>query len=445
MTDPIEQIHNEPLWRLASKVEKLVRGRLWLQVLAGLLLGVVLGIALGPSLGWVAPETARPLLGWIALPGRLFLSLIQMVVIPLVFASVIRGLGASDDMAQLKALGSRASLYFLATTTVAIVLGLGTAMLIRPGRFIDPASVGQLAGPDLSTAGGAASTSVPDAIVGLIPQNPLASLAGGEMLQVILFAVIMGIAMVSMPQERSAPLFDLLGSLQEVCMTIVKWAMKLAPVAVFGLIAQLAASAGLGVLAGVAGYAATVLLGLFLLVLVYALLLRVLAGRRVHVFMRDAGEALLLAFSTSSSAVTMPLSLMVAEEKLSVRPPIARFVIPLATTINMDGTALYQGVATVFLAQVFEVPLDMADLALVVVTAVGASIGSPATPGVGIVILASVLSGVGIPAAGIALIIGVDRLLDMSRTAVNVMGDLTACTVLDRWVPASTAEPASAK
>jgi Na+/H+-dicarboxylate symporter len=219
--------------------------------------------------------------------------------------------------------------------------------------------------------------------------------------------------------------------------------MRLAPFAVFGLIARLTSTVGVEVLGGMAVYVLTVLAGLALMMVAFVVLAALAGGMSPIRFLSAVREVVLLAFSTSSSAAVMPLSIQTAEEKLSIRPSIARFLVPLGATVNMNGTALYQGVATVFLAQVFEVPLGLFALVLVVVTAVSASIGSPATPGAGIVILAMVLEGAGIPTAGIALILGVDRILDMSRTAINGTGDLTACVVLDRWMGGEPAPTSS--
>jgi len=200
------------------------------------------------------------------------------------------------------------------------------------------------------------------------------------------------------------------------------------------LVAQLTSKVGLSALAAMGVYVATVLLGLAMLVVLYMLLMFAFTAERPWRFLRAVREVLLLAFSTSSSAAVMPLSIRTAEEKLGVRPSVSQFIIPLGATINMNGTALYQGVAAIFIAQVFGVDVGVSAMLLIVVTAVGASIGSPATPGVGIVVLAMVLEAAGIPTAGIALIMGVDRILDMSRTAVNVCGDLVACRLMDRWV-----------
>ena len=275
-------------------------------------------------------------------------------------------------------------------------------------------------------------------IVSILPANPLGSMVETEMLQVVLFGLIVGAAVVGMAPERARPLLELMDSIQEVCMTVVKWCMKIAPIAVFGLLAQITAKVGIDVLGGLTIYMGTVLAGLVCLLAFYCLLVST-AGRYSPLsFLSKIRETQLLAFSTSSSAATMPYSLETAQEKLGVRKSVAQFLIPLGATVNMDGTALYQGVATVFLAQVFGVQLGMTELVLVVVTAVAASIGAPSTPGVGIVILAMVLQSVGIPEAGIALIIGVDRILDMSRTSVNVTGDLTACLLMDRWMNLET-------
>jgi len=232
--------------------------------------------------------------------------------------------------------------------------------------------------------------------------------------------------------EHARPLLDLLRAVQAVSMVVVRWAMYLVPFAVFGLLAQITTRLGFDALLGVGVYLLTVLLGLAGVLLMYLAIYAFSTRKSPLIFLRNVREVMLLAFSTSSSAAVMPLSLRTAEEKLGVSPATAQFVIPLGTTINMAGTALYQVVATIFLAQVYAVDIGIGGLLLVVVLAVGASIGSPGTPGIGIVILSMLLTTMGIPPSGIALIIGVDRILDMCRTAVNVTGDLIASTVLDR-------------
>jgi Na+/H+-dicarboxylate symporter len=439
--DRTHRIHPLPLKYLSSSLDKLIKGRLWLKVLIGMVLGVATGVVLGPAVGLVAPETASAIGNWLALPGQLFLILIQMIVIPLVFASVIRGLTSGGSIEQLRRLGLRVAIYFVFTTAVAISIGMALALAIRPGQYIDSAMVQQAVGsgqvPALpSTVPGMPGLGeLPQTIVTLLPTNPLTSMVEGQMLQVVLFAIIIGVALVMMPREQSRPLLDVLGSLLEVCMTVVRVAMRLAPYAVFGLMTQLTTKIGLDALLGMAVYVGTVLLGLALLLGFYLLMVLVVGRMRPGTFLVAAREVMLLAFSTSSSAAVLPVTMKTAQDKLHIRGSVAQFVVPLGATINMDGTALYQGVAAIFLAQVFGVDIGTGGMLLIIVTAVGASIGAPATPGVGIVILAMVLESVHVPVAGIALIIGVDRVLDMSRTAVNVCGDLAACTVMDRWLP----------
>jgi Na+/H+-dicarboxylate symporter len=431
----LEHLQPRSLARLSGQLAGMVEGRLWLKVLIAMALGLLFGSLLGPSAGLVEPATGATIGSWLALPGRLFLASIQMIVIPLVIASIIRGLAASENLEQLKKMGLRVTLFFILTTAVAASIGLLVANAIDPGE-----SLTSLAGSQLSTSSPAEVPAtpglqqLPDTVIGLLPGNPLDAMVEGEMLQIVIFSIIFGIALVSMVPDQARPMLELLGSLQEICMTVVRWAMKLAPVAVFGLMAQLSTQIGFGALLGMAVYVLTVMLGLALMLAVYLLLLWLFTGQGPLVFMRSASNLMLLAFSTSSSAAVMPLSIETAEQQFKVRSSISQFVIPLGATINMNGTALYQAVATVFIAQVYGVELSLGALALVVAMAVGASIGSPATPGVGIVILAMVLETVGIPAAGIALIMGVDRILDMSRTAINVTGDLVACLLMDKWL-----------
>lgn len=439
----IQALYPRSLKYLTGQLQMLVRGRLWLQVLIGMVLGIGVGIAMGPSVGWIDQRTARVVTDWFAFPGKLFLALIQMIVIPLVFASIIRGLAATEDLEQLRQIGLRVVLFFVATTAIAITIGLVLASLIQPGDYIDSQALQATLGPATQVAAEAVPAGVnleelPQAVLSLLPSNPLYSMVESNMLQVVIFALVVGVALVMMAPAQSRPLLELLGSLQEVCMTVVRWAMLLAPVAVFGLLAQLTAKLGLNALLGMAVYVGTVLLGLLMLFILYLVILFVVARIGPMQFIRSVREVLLLAFSTSSSAAVMPLSIKTAEEALNVRPSVSQFVIPLGATINMNGTALYQGVAAIFLAQVFGIDISLGGMALIVLTAVGASIGAPATPGVGIVILSMVLGSVGVPAAGIALIMGVDRILDMSRTAINVSGDLVAAKLMDVWVGSKT-------
>ncbi|NIY77114.1 dicarboxylate/amino acid:cation symporter [Thalassospira sp. HF15] len=436
MTAGGDRLRRRSLLPFAYSLQSLVHGRLWLQVLVGMVAGVCTGLLLGPTTGLLSKETSAVVGNWLAFPGHLFLALIQMIVIPLVFSSIIRGLCSSDDIDQLRRLGVRATLFFVLTTAVSVTIGVALALFVRPGDYVDASNLG-LAGAidapgDVAEGGGAGILDLPDHVLTLLPSNPLSSMVESNMLQVVIFASIFGVALVVMQRDKARPVLDLLASLQEVCLTIVKWAMWLAPFAVFGLMARLTADTGPQALLGMLVYVATVLVGLCLMLGILLAVARIYAGVSPKTFLHAAKDVMLLAFSTSSSAAVMPLSIRTAEGPLRVRKNISQFVIPLGATINMNGTALYQGVAAIFIAQVFGVEIGAAGLVLIVLTSVGASIGSPATPGVGIVILSTILVSIGVPASGIALIMGVDRLLDMSRTVLNVSGDLVACLVLDR-------------
>ena len=443
---PVIARTNRPFKQLSDNLYKLVQSHLWLKVLVAMAAGILTGIILGPSVGWFTPETGAVIGSWLAFPGHLFLAVIQMIVIPLVFASIIRGLAAGENLEQLRRMGLLVVGYFVVTTAFAAGIGLWIANLIKPGRFLDPSQISahtDVLPADISQVQRPTLSAIPDHLLGILPGNPLESMVEGQMLQVVIFAVMVGVALISMTQQQARPMLDLLGSLQQVCMTVVRWAMRLAPLAVFGLMAKLTSQTGLDALIGMAIYVATVLAGLTLLLISYLLLVAVLGNIRIGQFLAAIREVMLLAFSTSSSAAVMPLSIKTAEDKLQVRPAISQFVIPLGATINMNGTALYQAIAAMFLAQVFNIDIGLGGMALVVIMAVGASIGSPGTPGVGIVILATTLATIGVPATGIALIMGVDRILDMSRTAINVTGDLVAAKLMDGWIREDAERPAS--
>ncbi len=412
--------------RLVGGLLELVEGKLWIKVLLGLILGALLGAILGRPAKLLPPGVGGALTSWIALPGDLFIRLVQMIMIPLVLASIIQGIAGGTERNNLVRLGVRVGAYFLVTTVGAILIGLALTSWLKPGRGM------HLVPPSAAPPSPAQSSSlgdIPSLLTGLVPANPLASMLAGEMLNLVIFAGIVGAALVSIPKEKASPLLDLVASVQEICMIVTRWAMRLAPVAVFGLMARTTSSSGLGVLAGLGLYVMTVLLALVVLFVSYAAIVALFTTIGVRRFFSSAKDVLLLAFSVASSAAVMPLSMKTAEEKLGVPVSISRFVVPLGAIMNMNGTAAYQAVATLFLAQVYGLDLGTATLALVVVTAVAASVGTPSAPGAGIIVLASVLGTAGVPAEGIAVIIGVDHLLGMCRTAVNVTGDLTACAL----------------
>lgn len=427
---------------LYAQVASLVENRLWARVLAGLAAGLLVGALLGPNLGWVEPSLAKPLTAWLALPGDLFLRLVQMIMIPLVLASIVQGLAGETGRDSVATLGARVGVYFVLTTLLAIGLGTAAALLLRPGRGQALASTWDSPTQPL---GRQESLDLPSVITGLLPSNPLASMLSGEMLSIVVFAIIVGAALGSMPRERAEPLLSWFASMQEICMTITRWAMKLAPLAVFGLIARAMTSSGAALITGLGLYVLTVLGTLLVLLALYGLTVWAVAGMRPRAFLGASRDVLLLAFSVASSAAAMPLSMKTAEEKLGVPTAISRFIIPIGAVMNMNGTAAYQAIATVFLAQSYGIELALPTLLLMVVTTAAASIGTPSAPGAGIVILATVLASAGIPAEGISLIIGVDYLLGMCRTSVNVAGDLTACMVFSRWQgrPSSPQPPAA--
>jgi Na+/H+-dicarboxylate symporter len=435
----LEQLHPRNLKHAAVHLERLIRSHLWAQILAGMIVGIVVGVLLGPSVGWVDPQTARIAGDWLALPGMLFLSLIQMIVIPLIVTAIIRGLAASNDAEQLKKNGLWLSIYFVVTTMIATTIGIGLALLLKPGTYIDPASMaGAFDEPAVTIAegsgGGVDLSQLPNKVVSIVPTNPLLSMVEGQMLQVVLFSVLVGIALLSLRAHDAKPILELLGSIQEVSMRVVGWAMRLAPLAVFGLLAQQMVSTGIEALIGLAAYVGTFLAGMALLMIVYLVIVQFLGDGKVGRFVKGARDAQLLAFSTDSSAATMPVTIRVAEEELEVRPSVSQFVIPIGASVNMGGSALYQGLATVFMAQIYGMHLPLGALLALVVTSLGASIGTPATPGVGIVVLATVLTSAGVPVLGIGLILGVDQILERFRTVLNVSGDLAACTVMEKRV-----------
>lgn len=433
MHSPPDQ--RRPIVQLVSRLDYLIRSRLWAQILMAMVLGTGLGLALSPTgLSMVSAQAANTAGAWLALPGRVFLALIQMVVVPLVLTSIILGIVSGGSAGFVRRIGARIAPYFVATTCVAVTIGAVLALTLAPGHYITAGSVTPMQGTSATQMATLPDMHLTDRIISMIPSNPANAILQLEMLQVVVFALLVAAALASISEQRARPLLDLCSSLQEVSMKVIGWAMALAPAAVFGLLAQVAVQVGFDALLGLSAYAGTVLLGLALLLLFYLLVVAILARRNPLHFLRDIREVQLLAFSTSSSAAVMPLSIKTAEEKLGTPDAVAQVVIPLGATVNMDGTALYQVIAAVFLTQVYGIDLSAGQLILLAATTVGASIGAPSTPGAGIVILATIVHGLGVPAEGIAMIIGVDRLLDMSRTAVNVSGDLAACVVVSRWL-----------
>ena len=423
-------IHTE----LSARLDALVQGRLWLQVLIALVLGALVGAALGPDLHLVSPETAATLGNWFALPGTLFLAVIAMVVIPLAASSIILGIVGAGGGDALRSIGLRLGVFVLATTFLGVVVGAGMVELLFGGPApVSPETAAQASERSFSSI----AADLPSAISALIPRNVAASLVEQDMLAIIVFSIFIGVAVISANnRDLTKPLVALAEAVLEVSMTVIRHAMRFAPIAVFGLIAETTATNGLETLRDLAIYTAAVLLGLLVLLAAFLLIVAIYGRMNPLVFMRVIVPVQLLAFSTSSSAAVMPLTMKTAVERLGVAPAVAGAVVPLAATVNMAGTALYQSAAIVFLASASGTPLSTGDLALIMATLVGASIGAPAAPGASLAVLSATAANFGVPLEGLALIFGVDRLLDMARTAVNVTGDLVACRVLAVTGPA---------
>lgn len=369
-------------------------------------------------------------ISWLRPVGAAFMRLIKMVIVPLVFASLLVGVASLGDIRKLGRLGGRTLGLYLMTTAVAVSIGLIVANVIQPGSFIADADkaalVAQFSGAAGSKAGAAAaSPSAIDNLLAIIPTNPVDALTRGDMLQIIFFAVIFGVALTLLGEGEGRVVVTFFDKVQHAMILVIHMVMALAPYGVAALVAEVVGTSGASVLRALLVYGIAVVVGLALHALVvYGGIVRFLARLPLVGFMKAIRPAQLIAFSTSSSSATLPVSLECAEENLGVSNSVSSFVLPLGSTVNMDGTALYQGVAAVFIAQVFQLDLTLGDQLAIVAAATMASIGAAGVPGAGMVTLAMVLTASGIPEVGLALILGMDRLLDMFRTTVNVTGDL---------------------
>lgn len=421
---------------LRQSLGSLLARHLWAKILAGMVLGTITGLALSPGgFALLENEQVLAMAEWIALPGVVFLETLKMVVIPLVVCSIVLGILTSGSPHQLKKMGAFIVPYFVITSFVAVGIGLVISLAIQPGHAIE-GSVSSMAA-DMRAASDVQTfhnLTVPQRIINLIPSNFAEAVMQADMLKIVIGTIFLGIAALTIPREIVKPFEQLCLFGQVAAMKIISWAMVLAPYAVFGLMADAMIRLGFNALGAIGWYMACVLLGLVIILGLYLLGVAVFGNRSPFEFLRAIRDVQLLAFSTSSSAAVMPLSIRAAEENLGINKDISRFVIPIGTTINMDGTGLYQAVAAIFLCQIFNVDLSLTEMILLLCTTVGASIGTPATPGVGIVVLATILSGIGVPPAGIGIILGVDRILDMCRTTINVTGDLTAVVIMDKWM-----------
>lgn len=423
---------------LSVYLDRLIKGRLWIKVIISLVIGAGIGVVINPSMGLVSEGFSLPFASWLDLPGQIFMRLVQMIMIPLIFASIISGIigNTSED---LKTFGLKLLLYFIFTTVIAISIGLFVTLLMKPGQYIFQLGGFPNSGEKLiKTAEQTSLTeNLPNTISNLIPNNPLESILMGEMLGVVIFTIIIGVAITQLKHDTARPIIRFVEAIQKICMIVVSWAMMLVPYAVFGLIAALVSRTSIEIFLGLGYYIIVVILGLLLLMIFYLIMVYVFTRNNPFKFLKLIREPQLLAFSTASSAAVMPVSMKIADEKLGVSSNISDFVIPIGATINMDGTALFQCVTTLFMAQAYGIDLSIINLILITTTVVAASIGTPAIPGGGVIVLASVLQSAGIPIDGLIIIIGIDRILGMFRTAVNVTGDLTASVIFNKFYGAN--------
>ncbi len=408
--------------RVSATVEKSMRKwfeiALWKRILAALILGVIVGIIWGPgseSIVWI---------------GDLFIRLIRMVVVPLVFVTLVAGVVSMGDPSKLGSLGVKTLAIYMLTTLVAICIGLLLAATLQPGIGVDLSAAvpGQVQEP----------IALSDRLMSIVPANPIAALAEGNILAIIFFALLVGISLLTIG-DKGKPLADLMVASTEVMLKITHWVMEVAPFGVFALIAWVSGTQGVAALLDVVTLALAVVIGCFahMIFMHGFIIMRFMLKLSPVMFFRGARDAMLVAFSTSSSSATLPVSMSVAEKNLGIKPIVASTVLPLGATINMDGTALYVGIVSVFAAQAFGIDLSLADYVLIAGSTTLVSIGTAAVPGASIFLMAAVMETIGITPEQIAVVIGFilpfDRPLDMLRTVVNVGGDLSVSTAVANW------------
>ena len=410
------------------------------QIIIGLVLGLVFGIV-AAAMGWGGFIT-----DWIAPFGTIFINLLKLIAIPLILASLITGVASLSDLNKLSRIGGKTIAIYLGTTVVALIIGLAVVNILQPGETVPQEMRDRLQATyqadtegRLGLAAEAKERGPLQPIVDMVPDNFFGSASSnGNMLQVVFVALFFGVALLMIPANKAAPLVSFFDSLNDLIIKSVEIIMWTAPLGVFALMADTITSiardnlAQIGeLLAALGYYMIAVLLGLLIQTLVtYPTLLKFFTPLGLKTFFSGIAPAQLVAFSTSSSGATLPVTMEVAEKNLGVSEEVSSFVLPLGATINMDGTALYQAVAAVFIAQTLGIGLDLGAQLTIVLTAVLASIGTAAVPSAGIIMLVIILESVNVPSAGIALILGVDRILDMCRTVTNITGDTTVASIV---------------
>jgi DAACS family dicarboxylate/amino acid:cation (Na+ or H+) symporter len=420
--------------------------KLHTKILIGLGVGMVAGIATNLTIGSDHPAV-EAINYYVAGPvGQIFLRLLFMIVMPLVFASIALGVAGLGDIRKVGRVGGKAVGYFFATTAMAATLGLIVVNATRPWEQVAPETTAALMErfkSDASTRVEAAETTAkfgPDTFVNIVPRNPIDAAARTDLLGIIFFGLMFGAALTLLAPERARPMIEWLEVLNEVVIKIIGFAMMLAPYGVAGLIFVMTSTFGFDLLYAVASYVVTVLLALLLhVVITLFIIIRVFIGMSPFTFLSRVRAALVTAFSTSSSSATLPTALEVAEKQLGIPRRIAGFVLPIGSTMCMNGTAIFEGITVIFLAEVFGVSLTIPQMAIVMIMSVITAIGAAGVPGGSIPLLVGILTMFGVPGEGIAIVLGIDRILDMSRTTVNVCSDLTATAFVGRseraWQP----------
>ena len=380
---------------------------------------------------------------WVKPFGTIFINLLKLIAVPLILASLIKGISDLKDISKLSKMGGRTIGLYVLTTVLAVSIGLVIVNIIKPGSYISEQTRTELvssytadANSKIEAANKQSEVGPLQSLIDIVPDNIIkASADNGNMLQVIFFAVIFGIAMILLPEDKSKPVKDFFDSFNEIILKMIDLIMLFSPFGVFALLAAIVAeSPSLDLFKALGMYGLTVIIGLILVMCVYLVLVKVFSKKSPKFFINGISPAQLLAFSTSSSAATLPVTMERTVDNLGVDDEVASFVLPIGATINMDGTSLYQAVAAVFIAQSFGMDLSLATQLGIIVTATLASIGSAAVPGAGMVMLVIVLAQAGIPEAGLALIFAIDRPLDMCRTTVNVTGDAAVSMIVAKSV-----------
>ena len=407
---------------------------IYIQILTGMCVGIVAGlIALSMNGHQIITDWVKP---W----GQLFIRLLQLVAVPLVFVSLVKGIIGMSDIGKFSKMGLKTVGLYVITTIIAIFLGIILVMVVKPGHFFDAGQAGFLQESFSLTVNMVMEEQTKqggplDFINEIVPNNIISAIGDNrKMLQIIFFAMLFGMAALSVGKERIKPVINLFNSLNDIILKMIDYVIRTAPYGVMALMAGLVvdSSGDISLFSALAVYGATVVFGLFFIILcIYPLMVKLFTKTPVKLFLKSAYPLQLLAFSTSSSSAVMPVTMDVAKNKLGVKEETCSFVMPTGTTLNMDGTSCFQAISVVFIAQVLGLDLSLSQIITIIIMTTLSSIGTPGVPGGSYVVMTMVLTSVGIPAQGLALILGVDRPLDMLRTSVNVTGDLVVALMVD--------------